>query len=93
MEQKVIYFSDMLRQMNAAMLNNMQVNLKAWKTGRSANDPEAGTLKTYTGVYVTSHSKTGSYRLMDPLTDDPEFKFRRVNEAMITEFMGKKVIW
>lgn len=93
MEIKVIHISQVLKLMNAALMNRQKVGFKAWKLGTGPNDPERGELKTYDGVYVTSHSKTGSYRVFDPLAEDKEFRYRRVNEAFIAEFMGKKVIW
>lgn len=93
MEIKVIHFSQVLKLMNTALMNRQKVSFKAWKLGKGPNDPERGELKRYDGVYVTSHSKTGSYRIFDPLAEDKDFKYRRVNEAFIAEFMGKKVIW
>lgn len=93
MEIKVIHISEALRLMNHALLNRQQVDLKAWKLGASEQDPERGEVKTYSGVYVTSHSKTGVYRLLDPLAEDEAFRYRRVPEVFICELMGKKVIW
>ena len=58
MEIKVIHISEVLKLMNKALMNHQKVNLKAWKLGTGPNDPERGELKTYSGVYVTSHSKT-----------------------------------
>lgn len=93
MEIKVIHISEVLKLMNKALMNHQKVNLKAWKLGTGPNDPERGELKTYNGVYVTSHSKTGAYRIFDPLAENKAFKYRRVNEVFIAEFMNKKVIW
>lgn len=93
MEIKVIHISKVLKLMNTALMNHQKVNLKAWKLGTGPNDPERGELKTYSGVYVTSHSKTGAYRIFDPLAENKAFKYRRVNEVFIAEFMNKKVIW
>lgn len=83
----------MLRQMNDAMARHQQVNLKAWRIGRNANDPHRGELRSYRGWYVTSHTPSGRYRLDDPLSNDPTQRRRMVCEAMISEFMGKRVIW
>lgn len=93
MEAKVIHFSEVLRLMNHALMNRQKVSFKAWKLGMSENDPEAGIIKSYDGVYVTSHSKTGTYRILDPLAENEDFKYRRVNEVFMTEFMNRKIIW
>lgn len=93
MKINVIHFSEVLRLMNHALMNRQKVSFKAWKLGTAEDDPEAGSLKSYNGVYVTSHSKTGTYRVLDPLVENENFRYRRVNEVFITEFMNKKVIW
>lgn len=90
---KVIHHSEMLRLMNRALMKRQQVSFKAWKVGRGKSDPEAGALKTYDHVYLTSHSKKGSYRTLDPLAESEDMKRRNVCETLICEFMGKRVIW
>lgn len=91
-QNKVIYFKDMLRAMNGALLNHEQVSFKAWRIG-GKNDPERGEIRKYDRVYVTSHSKRGTYNILDPLVTAKDMKFRHVHEALIFEFMNKKVIW
>lgn len=91
-ETKVIHISDVQRTMNRAMRNKEQVCLKAWKIGRNKCDPQRGELRSYDGVYVTSHTPDGHYRLLDPLAADPHFKVRMVFEPLIAEFMGRQVI-
>lgn len=89
----MIHLSEVLRLMNRAMLNRQQVSFKAWKVGKGPGDPEAGALKTYDRVYVTSHSKRGSYKILDPLAESGDMRHRNVCEALICEFQGKQVIW
>lgn len=91
--QKVIYFADMLKALNIAMQRHELVSFKAWKVGKGPLDPEHGTVRTYDRVYVSSHSRTGTYRVLDPLSEDHEQRYRRVCEALIFEFMGRRVIW
>lgn len=93
METKVIHITEMLRIMNEAKKHKQQVSFKCWRVGRDRNDPRRGDIVNYDRVYVTSHSKNGSYNIMDPLSEDPQQKFRHVCEALIFEFMGKIVIW
>jgi hypothetical protein len=93
MEIKVIHLSEVLKTMNKALLNHQTVSFKAWKVGRDETDPERGELKTYDHVYVTSHSRNGTYNILDPLAESEDMKHRHVCEALISEFMGKKVIW
>ena len=93
MENKVIHISEVLKLMNHAVKNKETVSFKAWKIGKDADDPERGMAKTYDHVYVTSHSNTGTYNVLDPLAEDASMKYRHVNEALIFEFMGKDVIW
>lgn len=93
MEIKAIHISEVLRLMNHALYNRQKVSLKAWKLGTSEYDPERGEEVKYDDVFVSSHSKTGVYRILDPLAESEEFRFRRIPEVFITEFMGKKVIW
>lgn len=93
LESKVIHISEVLRLMTHAMLNRQQVSFKAWKVGRGPSDPERGALKTYDHVYITSRSRTGCFRVLDPLAEARDMRVRRVCEALISEFQGKKVIW
>lgn len=90
---KVIHTSEMLRLMNHALMNHQQVSFKAWKVGKGEGDPEAGAVRVYDHVYLTSHSKTGGYKTLDPLAESEDMKRRNVCEALIFEFMNKKVIW
>lgn len=92
-EPKVIHIREVLQTMNRALRNHEQVSFRAWKVGKSASDPERGELKTYDHVYITSHSKTGNYKILDPLAESEDMKRRNVCEALISEFMNKKVIW
>ncbi len=93
MKDKVIHISEVLKIMNAALMNNSTVSFKAWKVGNGDDDPERGMIKAYDHVYVTSHSRTGTYITLDPLAENKKYKYRRVSEALICEFMDKKVIW
>lgn len=93
MDIKVIHLSEVIKLMNHAMMNHQQVSFKAWKVGKNEKDPERGKPVTYDRVYVTSHSKTGSYNIMDPLAESRDFRYRKVCEALIFEFLGKEVIW
>lgn len=89
----MIHFSEVLKQMNFAMKHHQQVSFKAYKLGRDDKDPERGMIKSYDRVYVTSHSRFGSFNIQDPLSNSERDKFRHVNEALICSFMGKEVIW
>ena len=93
MAEMVIHISEVLKIMNHALLNHESVSFKAWKLGKNGRDPERGTAVVYDSVYVSSHSKTGMYKIVDPLSEDKRFTHRNVCEAFIFEFLGKKVIW
>lgn len=92
-ESRVIHQSEVLRLMNLAIQNHQQVSFRAWKIGRSDTDPERGQLRHYDHVYPTSHSPHGTYNILDPLATHPRDRYRTINEALIAEFQGKKVIW
>ena len=89
---KVIHISRVLKMMNDAILNKYQVSFKAWRVG-TPDDPERGEVREYDKVYVTSHSKKGTYNILDPFVSAHDMRFRHVHEALIFEFMNKKVIW
>ena len=40
-DKKVIYFGDMLKMMNNAIINHDQVSFKAWRVGKK-DDPQRG---------------------------------------------------
>lgn len=93
MTDKVIHITEVLQLMNKAKEHRQEVSFKAWRIGNSSTDPMRGTIINYDRVYITSHSRNGSYNTSDPLSEDPRQKFRHVCEALIFEFMGKTVIW